>query len=196
MLYLNETHNKIADKYDKVFARREFSNKLSRYRNVLLSYAEGDVLETGVGTGKTFKFYNSKQISSYTGIDWSHNMLEKAFETKQELQKEGKFSLNTTLFKLMQADVHNMPFSDNSFDSVVDSMSLQSYYDLETALNEISRVCKPDGKILVIARGLSYLSLYNSYLKFRAAKDLIETGQVEHLDFSKIIEKHKFKIIH
>jgi len=60
----------------------------------------------------------------------------------------------------------------------------------------MKRVCKPDGKILVIARGLSYFPIYNSYLKFRAAKDLIETGQVEHLDFSKIIDKHKFEVIH
>ena len=42
-LFLFETHNKISENYNNVFARREFSNKLTRYRNVLLSYAEGDV---------------------------------------------------------------------------------------------------------------------------------------------------------
>ena len=102
MLFLNETHNKIAETYDKVFARREFSNKLSRYRNVLLSYAEGDVLETGVGTGITFRFFNGKQITSYTGVDWSSIMLEKAFETKVELAKKDEFPFeNKQQFKLM-----------------------------------------------------------------------------------------------
>ena len=38
-------------------------------------------------------------------------------------------------------------------------------------------------------RGSSYISPYNSWLKFRAAKDLMSTGTVEHLDFEKIIEE-------
>ena len=42
----------------------------------------------------------------------------------------------------------------------------------------MKRVLKPDGKILMMERGLSWLSLYNSYLKFRAAKDLMTAGEV------------------
>jgi len=78
-MFLLETHQKVADGYDQLFARREYSNKLTRYRAVLISYADGDILECGVGTGKNFKHFTSKDVSSYIGIDWSSNMLEKAF---------------------------------------------------------------------------------------------------------------------
>lgn len=75
-------------------------------------------------------------------------------------------------------------------------MGLQSYFDIDASLNEMKRVCKENGTILIIGRGLSKISLYNQYLQFRAAKDLMETGQVEHLDFDALIKRHGFKIVH
>jgi len=39
-----------------------------------------------------------------------------------------------------------------------------------------------------MARGAHYLIPFNDLLKFKAAKDLIEYGTVEYLDFDKIIE--------
>ena len=40
-----------------------------------------------------------------------------------------------------------------------------------------------------MARGASYLSIINEWLKFKAARDLMFYGQVEHLNFDSIIEK-------
>ena len=68
----------------------------------------------------------------------------------------------------MQADCHDLPFDESTFDSVVDLFSLNSYYDAQTVLGEMYRVCKHEGMVLIIARGQSHLSLYNSYLKLRA----------------------------
>ena len=49
----------------------------------------------------------------------------------------------------------------------------------------------------MIARGLSYFGLYNKWLKFRAARDLVDKGLVEHLDIEDIIEnKPGLKLIH
>lgn len=142
-------------------------------------------------------------------------MLEQAFETVDEqvvsnkrdslaglikknqlakLNPEGEQSLKPC--KLMQADCHNLPFEDESFDTVVDMFGLHCYYDHDQAIQEIKRVCRKDGTILIMARGQSYVSLYNTYLKFRAAKDLMEFGCVEHLDIEKLIEKHDFKVVH
>ena len=132
-LFPFETHNKISENYNNVFARREFSNKLTRYRNVLLSYAEGDVLECGIGTGISLKHYNAAKITSFIGIDWSSQMLEKAFQTKEELIKTDSFPFSKNkdyetkgkaYFKIMVADAHDLPFKDDQFDTVVDSLSL------------------------------------------------------------------------
>ena len=48
--FLLDIDNKIAEKYDKIVEKQEVSRKILKQRKVLLSYAEGKVLETGVGT--------------------------------------------------------------------------------------------------------------------------------------------------
>ena len=88
-LFLMEKHNQISETYNSMFAKREFSQKLHKFRTTLLSYAEGDVLECGVGTGNTLGIYNTQSIKSYIGIDWSSGMLEKAFETVDETCRDG-----------------------------------------------------------------------------------------------------------
>jgi len=58
-------------------------------------------------------------------------------------------------------------------------------------------VCKPGGKILLLQRGKSYISLMDEWLKLKAARDLTERGIVEHLDFDKIIDQEfNIKVIH
>jgi ubiquinone/menaquinone biosynthesis C-methylase UbiE len=58
---LHEVHQKVAEKYDEIYQKREFSNKLSKYRKIVLSYAEGRCLEVGIGTGENLKYY-TKQV--------------------------------------------------------------------------------------------------------------------------------------
>lgn len=70
------------------------------------------------------------------------------------------------------ADVENLPFKDESFDTVVDTFSIQSYYDRKKALKEMKRVLKPGGKLLIMGRGVSKISLYNQYLQYRAGLDI------------------------
>ena len=40
----------------------------------------------------------------------------------------------------------------------------------------MKRVCKHDGKILLLCRGANYLSIYNQALRFLAARDLTMYG--------------------
>lgn len=42
---------------------------------------------------------------------------------------------------------------------------------------------------MLMERGASWISLINEWYKFRAAKDLMEMGSVEHLDFEALVEK-------
>ena len=44
-----------------------------------MSYAEGRVLEMGIGTGTNLQYYNGPKIDELVGVDWSENMLMKAF---------------------------------------------------------------------------------------------------------------------
>ena len=66
----------------------EFSNKLGLYRRTLLSYAEGRVLEMGVGTGSNLGFYDGPKITELVGVDWSEPMLFKAFNKLDDLREQ------------------------------------------------------------------------------------------------------------
>lgn len=122
-------------------------------------------------------------------MDWSDNMLCKAFEKVDELQKEHK--LQVADLKLMATDAHHLPFKENEFDSVVSTFTLESAYDMDLILSEMKRVCRNNGRIMLISRGASYVSLYNEWLRFKAARDLTQFGRVEHLNIEKIIENEK-----
>ena len=90
--------------------------------------------------------------------------------------------------KFQQADSHDLlKFEANEFDCVVDTLTISAVYDRHQHCQEIQRVLKPGGLLLLMERGASYLSVYNSWLKFRAARDLMHYGAVEHLDFEQVV---------
>lgn len=76
--------DKIAEKYDEMHEKDEVSRKFIKQRKILMSYAEGKVLETGVGTAKNLKFYKMKQIDELVGVDWSIKMIEEALAKDDE----------------------------------------------------------------------------------------------------------------
>ena len=78
-LFLQSVHEKNAETYDSLMKNRELSNKIRRFRKVLLSFSGGDVLELGVGTGASLDCYDPNYVDSYVGIDWSPQMLIQAF---------------------------------------------------------------------------------------------------------------------
>ena len=68
--FLLETHNNVAEQYDSIYKQREFSNKFAKYRRTLLSYADGDVVEMGCGTGVNLPHYTNR-VKSILAVDWS-----------------------------------------------------------------------------------------------------------------------------
>ena len=157
-------HDKIAEKYDDDNSQREFSNKFAKYRRTLLSYADGRVLEMGVGTGANLAFYSSETgkeslVTEVVGVDWSANMLMQAFGKLDDLKRE---RTNLPKITFLQADCqHLSQFQDDSFDCVVDTLTLHSTYDRKQHCAEMQRLCRPGGHILLMQRGASYLSVYN-----------------------------------
>lgn len=99
----------------------------------------GDVLEVGVGTGKNIQYYPNN--INVTAIDFSEKMLEKAREKSEKYNKK---------VKLIRMDAQNMEFPDNKFDCVFTTCVFCSVPDPVKGLKEIKRVCKIDGKIIMI----------------------------------------------
>jgi ubiquinone/menaquinone biosynthesis C-methylase UbiE len=111
---------------------------------MLLRLASGKVLEVAVGTGKNLTYYprNCRIIA----LDRSTEMLKVAGN------RATKLSVHVSL---LTADAEALPFPDNSFDTVVSSLSTCTFPNPVAALEELARVCRTDGKILLLEHGRS-----------------------------------------
>jgi ubiquinone/menaquinone biosynthesis C-methylase UbiE len=79
------------------------------------------------------------------GVDLSAGALEIATERAAQRQL-----MNA---RFQQADAHQLPFPDNSFDRITSRLGVMFFDDLQRALGEMHRVTKPDGKAVLLAWG-------------------------------------------
>lgn len=179
--FLYEIHKKTQE--SKEILPNTSLPKESHYREVLLSYAEGDLLEMGIGLTNNEKYY-PYNVNKIIAIDWVKKCIEMGY-INNKLKKRS----------FLLEDCENLTFEDNTFDSVADIFSLQYYSDPLKALKEMQRVCKNDGKILVLAQGRSFYKVLNNYLDFKNPKSVCQQGNFINRDWTEIIEKLGFEII-
>ena len=108
-------------------------------RQWVCSRTQGEVLEVAIGTGRNLAFYPERV--RLTGIDLSPAMLERAHRRARELGME---------VDLCEGDAQELPFPDESFDTVVCTLSLCNVPDDRKAVAEMKRVLKADGQLLLL----------------------------------------------
>jgi phosphatidylethanolamine/phosphatidyl-N-methylethanolamine N-methyltransferase len=107
-----------------------------------LKLKPGDrVLEVGVGTGLSLPLY--PRNVRITGIDVSREMLDKA----RSRVTRGKLD---HVDALLEMDAEAMAFPDASFDKVVAMYVVSVVARPARLLEELHRVCRPDGEIFIV----------------------------------------------
>lgn len=141
---VQKRYDQIAPVYDLMEGLVEHLSYGS-WRELLWSKVEGkNILEVGAGTGKNFPYY--PEGVEITAIDFSDRMLDRA---RKKVARHG------TAVHLQQMDVQNLEFNDDTFDSVVASFVFCSVPDPIKGLEEVARVCKPGGKVVLLEHVLS-----------------------------------------
>jgi len=117
----------------------------SDWRKTIWAKAQGEhILEVGVGTGKNFPYY--PENTRITALDFSEKMLQRA----KKKQQRGSIAVELELM-----DVQSLCYADNSFDTVIATFVFCSVPQPTKGLQELYRVCKPGGQVLLLEHVLS-----------------------------------------
>lgn len=141
---LQSAYDEIAAQYEKRIWFDQHILGVARQRKQLMSKAHGKILDVACGTGLNFPHFAPE--SSITGIDLSHEMLEIARQNADRLR------LNVNLAVM---DAEKLEFPEGSFDTVVSTLSTCTFPNPVKALQEMKRVCRPNGLILLLEHGHS-----------------------------------------
>eukprot|EP00811_Abedinium_folium_P034459 NODE_7337_length_1588_cov_10.754278.p1 GENE.NODE_7337_length_1588_cov_10.754278~~NODE_7337_length_1588_cov_10.754278.p1 ORF type:complete len:282 (-),score=80.95 NODE_7337_length_1588_cov_10.754278:741-1502(-) len=138
----------LAPKWDATIGVYESSCAHVYRREMLLKEVRGDVLEVAVGTAPTLEIYRElkEPIKSLVGIDKVDAMLAIARPKLEGLPFPAE---------LHCADAEQLPFADNSFDTVVCALGLCSFEEPLKALDEMARVCREGGRVLLVEPGIA-----------------------------------------
>ncbi|HWD37304.1 MAG TPA: class I SAM-dependent methyltransferase [Fimbriimonas sp.] len=118
------------------------------------------VLDVGCGEGRYCRVL-SRRGANTVGIDPVSEFVSRA----KELHQSGDYR---------EAFAEDLPFEANSFDLVVSYLTLVDIPDFRAAIKEMCRVCRPDGRIVVVT--LSNLaSTTDAWTKDESGRKLYRT---------------------
>jgi len=121
------------------------NRELTRYRRIVVPNASGRVLEVGVGSGLNFPFYE-QGVEQLYALDPSEELIGMAKKKAHETDIPITFLSHTS---------EAIPLDEHCVDTVVMTWTLCSIPHPLTALAEIRRVLKPQGRLLFVEHGLA-----------------------------------------
>jgi phosphatidylethanolamine/phosphatidyl-N-methylethanolamine N-methyltransferase len=125
--------------YDHVFTR-VFARRIHSVVSNLRIPPGARVLEVGIGTGLSLDAYPPH--CDVVGIDLSQEMLDHA-DSKRDPKRHAHI-------KLRQMDAMKMDFEDDTFDFVTAFHVVTVVPNPPKLVEEMTRVCKPDGQLVII----------------------------------------------
>lgn len=136
---VSQAYALVSPVYDLVFNRIFYPGRVEAIK-VLEPGPEDRILEVGIGTGLNLPLY--PHYHRLVGMDLSGQMLQKAQARVCEL--------NAPHVSLTVMDAMRMGFAENAFDHVLATYVISVVPDPTQVLQEIKRVCRPKGHIVIL----------------------------------------------
>lgn len=132
---------------------KAFSNLILKYAAQLSLPESALALEIGCGTGATTRFLAQRDNFSGKayGVDQSPDFIEvaKRFAQSENISDRIEFSVG---------DAHKLDFSDSMFDVVIAHTVISHVTEPETVIQEMARVVKPGGTLVIFDGDYSSLT--------------------------------------
>ena len=142
-----------------------------RWRTVRDVAPQGDapILDVCTGTGD-LAFAYWKRCAGRARVmatDFTHEMLVRAGQKRHRLVAGGNEGQCAIAF--LEADTRQLPFPDDQFQIVCVAFGLRNIADTRSGLIEMTRVCRPGGKVAVLEfsrpRNRLFGTLYQAYFR-------------------------------
>jgi ubiquinone/menaquinone biosynthesis C-methylase UbiE len=115
-------------------------------RRRMVPLALGDVLELGVGPGVNFAYYDPGKVKKVFALEPNPGMLRRATEERRRINIDVEF---------IDLPGEQIPLDDSTVDTVVSTFTMCTIPGIENALLGVSRVLRPEGRLIFYEHGLS-----------------------------------------
>lgn len=180
-------NEKLFDRWAKSYDKNLFQFWMGKFHIPVLKElklsSKMKILDCSCGTGELLARLKGK--AELYGIDFSEKMLE-----------EARKKLGTGVV-LKKTDVHNLPFPDNHFDVVISTEAFHHYYNQPKALQEMKRVVKKEGKVIIVDINFFLHSIHRLFeklepgcVKVNGRKEMVKL--FERTGFKDVKQKRNF----
>lgn len=179
--------SRIYDDLAPSMARLQFIDRLlvGRYRARLFDRSSGRVLDVACGTGENIRYLPPDV--DLTGIDLSSESVAMAKRRAASLGVNGDFR---------EMDAAALTFPDDTFETVISTLSTCTFPDPVAALDEMARVCRPDGRILLLEHGRSSVGPIARFQDWRAPRHFRRAGCRWNQEPSDVVAEANLDVLH
>ena len=155
-------------------------------RQKIVPYAEGAVLEVGIGSGLNLPFYDKSRVDKIWGLDPSKELNKMASKVASEEGLEVDFLIS---------EAEDIPLPDNEVDTVLITYTMCTITEVMRANEEMRRVLKPKGKMIFCEHGKSPdQNVFKWQKRINPLWRKIAGGCNLHRDIPSLIKESGFKL--
>ena len=160
--FVKNLFSSIASDYDQANDLITFG-MARRWRRKLVNWSDvkpgNSVLDCATGTGDLALDFKKVvgEKGDVIGSDFCQEMIDLAPKKSAHKDLKVKFEL---------ADVTQLQYEDSRFDVVSIAYGIRNVSNLDGALREMARVCKPGGRVMILETGAQSSPLLRVFLRF------------------------------
>ena len=124
-------YSEIAEGYDELHGEEQDA-KLREFMDKITFLPGWNLLDVGCGTGSSARMLRNVK---WQGLEPARGLIDQAHPSVQR--------------KITQAAAENIPFPSGMFDVILSLTALQNFDDPARGLDEMARVCKENGILLI-----------------------------------------------